>query len=168
MVRGNRDSLHEVVKDMVSRWGLEHGYWFTQEDKAYQDLAVPHRPDVVLHANKPHASRHPLVIVEVQRKIDRDWLRKMRSQYEGQCYILIPLQYLDDTHQSAQHLKLLVSVQMDCETERYVAKRVKQKKKPSRKKERKKWECVCGFKGNKWPHAYNCEQSRREYNAKQD
>lgn len=154
----SHDLYHDFLKFLVCMWANKNDYYFETEDKAEQDRILnPFRPDVVLRRKKKNNQKHNIVYVEIQFNVNPNWLQKTMANYEGKNLIIIEIEkyiILKNVHSAnlVKELYNMISIQLDIETN---------KGKPMNNTYKKKYECICGFKGNKYPHYYNCKTRKR-------
>jgi hypothetical protein len=99
------NTYHEVLKHMAAIALSRLGYRCTLEDRGEQDRELnPMRPDVSarLKVKGGRQQRWPVVYVEVQSPpITKEWLDKIRKNYDGKHVIIIDLGKLE---RSAYHV----------------------------------------------------------------
>lgn len=155
-MRSSAGPYHDCVKALVCRAAEELGYEWDIEDKI--DTANnPHIPDVKLTLkDKSITDRKPVVYVEVQSQITKQWLEQMSNQYEGVDYMIVPLKRIG-VRPSRHPQRYILSLYT--EVFKYVDLGTSQPKKKKAAFIPEGYYCEwCGKKfKNKYPHKRNCK-----------
>ena len=163
-------ALHYFVIEAVNIWGVRNGYKMDRECREFQDLEIhPFRPDGKLTLKEFDIKKWPIIYIEAQGVLTKEWREKIETNYAGSKVIVIELKQVKKAIEGKVGLEVLDTitdfVRFQMELESY--KPPRKIDIPKTKIERKKKKVECQYCGkeisllNIYGHEYACRLNPR-------